>query len=141
MRVVWRRGAAGLVRLRRTAADGSLPGVESVLGCLLDDAVSPRRAASTAIAFFGMRRASGVTCAWACGVGQTAQQIAMDSRGAACPVRLLPGLPWLRSWLGGPPPVRGSGARQIWPGYRGVRDHRRAEGSVGGPLAAPPEGR
>ena len=123
MRAICDKGAAGLARLRGAVADGSLPIAGSGSGRLVVAAARLRSAATMAIAFVGVRRASDV--ARVCGgyvrvdmkvgvvdlgvkrrkngqVGadQPTHVIAMDSWCAACPVHLPSGLLWSRSWLG-----------------------------------------
>ena len=61
MRAARDKGAARLARLRPAGEDGGLPRAGSGFGPLLDDAVALCSAASMAIAFVAVRRASGVT--------------------------------------------------------------------------------
>ena len=60
VRAVCDEGARALARLRSAVEDGSLPRDGSGLEPRLDDATSLRGASSIAVAFFRVRRASGV---------------------------------------------------------------------------------
>ena len=119
MRVVCGKGAAGSARLCGAVADGILPFAGSGSGCLPDGAIWLRSAASMATAFSGVRRASEVAQLLGGNVrvdvkgrvvdpevklqengqfaaSQKAHPIAMESRGAVCPVHALSVSPWLR---------------------------------------------